>query len=100
MAVAASTLGNNTLVAAVASKKIRVISLVLVATGGANTVKLQSGAGGTDLTGAMALAATTGQLVLQRNDAGWCETAAATLLNLNLSAGTAVGGVLGYVTVE
>jgi hypothetical protein len=41
-----------------------------------------------------------GQLVLQYNPAGWCETAASALLNLELSAGTAVGGVLGYVTVE
>jgi hypothetical protein len=41
-----------------------------------------------------------GQLVLPYNPAGWCETAASALLNLELSAATAVGGVLGYVTME
>ena len=99
MAVAAAAT-NTTLVAAVASKRIRVVQLVLVASGGALSVKLQSATAGTDLTGAMALAATTGQLVLPNNPAGWCQTVAGELLNLNCSATTAVGGVLGYVTVE
>jgi hypothetical protein len=97
--VAASTGGDNTLVAAVTGKKIRVISLALVATGGANTVRLESGASGTAITGQMDLAS-DGQLVLQYNPAGWCETAASALLNLELSAATAVAGMLAYVTVE
>ena len=97
--VAAATGGDNTLVAAVAGKKIRVRSLVLVASGGANNVRLESGAGGTALTGVMNLAA-NGQLVLQESYAGWCETAAGALLNLELSAATSVAGVIGYVTVE
>ena len=100
-AVSASTLGNNTLVAAAGSGiAIRVVSLVLCASGGANTLKLQSDAGGTDLTGVIALAATTGQLVLPYNPAGWCQTASNKLLNMVLTAGTAVSGVLGYVTVS
>lgn len=98
VAVAAAA-SNTTLVAAVAGKRIRVVSLALVATGGAITVKLQSTTA-TDLTGAMALAATTGSLVWQYNPAGWCQTVAGELLNLNCSATTAVGGVLGYVTAE
>ncbi len=97
--VAAATLDNNTLVAAVTGKKIRVVQLVLVASGGANNVRLESGASGTALTGVMNLAA-NGQLIWQYNPAGWCETAAAALLNLELSAATSVAGVLGYVTVE
>ncbi len=98
-AVAVTTLDNNTLVAAVTSKKIRVVHLVLVASGGANNVRLESGASGTALSGVMNLAA-NGQMVWPFNPAGWCETAAGSLLNLELSAATAVGGVLGYVTVE
>ena len=98
-AVAATTLGDNTLVAAVTGKKIRVVSLVLVASGGANSVRLESDAGGTALTGVMDII-DNGQLVLPYHPAGWCETVAAELLNLELSAATAVGGVLGYVTVE
>lgn len=97
--VAASTGGNNTLVAAVSSKKIRVIALVLVASGGANTARLESGADGTALTGQMDLVS-DGQLIWSYNPAGWCETAASQLLNLELSAGTSVAGVLNYVTLE
>lgn len=97
--VAAATGGDNTLVAAVTGKKIRVIALVLVASGGANSVRLESGASGTAITGVMDII-DNGQLVLPYNPAGWCETAAAALLNMELSAATAVAGVLGYVTVE
>lgn len=98
VAVSASTLGDNTLVAAVTGKKIRVVSLALVATGGANTVRLGSAASGQAMTGAMDLPS-DGQLVLPYNPAGWCETVAGDLLNLELSAATAVAGTLGYVTV-
>lgn len=97
--VAAATAGDNTLVAAVTGKRIRVVQLVLVASGGANSVRLESAAGGTALTGVMDLVA-DGQLVLSHNPAGWCQTVAAELLNLELSAATSVAGVLGYVTVE
>jgi len=94
------TSGDNTLVAAAGSGiKIRVVALALVATGGANNVRLESGTGGTALTGVMALA-DDGQLVLPYNPAGWCETAANALLNLELSATTAVAGVLGYVLIS
>lgn len=98
VAVQAATGGDNTLVAAVAGKRIRVLALVLVASGGANNVRLESGAGGTALTGVMNLAAND-QLVLQFNGAGWCETAVGALLNLELSAATAVAGLLDYVEV-
>ena len=98
-AVAASTGGDNTLVLAVASKKVRVLALALVASGGANTVRLESDASGTALTGQMDIIS-DGQLVLPYNPAGWCETAAGKLLNLELSAGTSVAGMLAYVTVE
>ncbi len=97
--VSAATGGDNTLVAAVTDKQIRVIALVLVASGGANTVRLESDASGTALTGQMDII-DNGQLILPYNPAGWCETASAKLLNLELSTNTTVAGVLDYVTLE
>lgn len=96
-AIAASSSGNNTLVAAVASKKIRVLAMYLTSNGTVNA-KIQDGAGGTDKTGLAYLVANTG-FVLPYNPVGWCETTANTLLNLNLSASIAVGGALVYVEV-
>ena len=98
-AIAAAAAGDNTLVAAVAAKKILVLAVALVASGGANTVRFESGAGGTALSGQMDIAA-DGQLVLPFNPAGWFQTAAAELLNLELSAATSVAGVLTYLEVS
>ena len=86
----AATSGNNTLVAAVTGKKIRVLSLYLVASG-AVTARFESAAGGTALSGQMQLAA-NGVLSLPYNPAGWFETAAAALLNLELSDAVSVDG--------
>jgi len=97
--IAAATLGDNTLVAAVTGKKIRVLAVFLVASGGANTVRFESDAAGTALTGQMDLGA-DGQLVLPLNGFGWFETVAAELLNLELSAATAVAGALVYEEIE
>lgn len=96
-AIAASSSGNNTLIAAVTSKKIRVLALSMIANGTVN-VKFQTGAGGTDLTGLYYLLANTGA-VLPFNPAGWFETASAALLNANLSAAIAVGGSITYIEV-
>lgn len=90
----AATSGDNTLVAAVASRKIRVHSLFLVAAGTVN-VRFESGAGGTALTGQMNLVANTG-FVLPFNPAGWFETATNTLLNCELSGAVSVDGALQY----
>ncbi len=95
--IAASSSGNNTIVASVSSKKIRVVAAQLIANGTVN-VKWQSGASGTDLTGLAYLVANTGY-ALPFNPAGWFETAATTLLNLNLSAAIAVGGSITYIEV-
>ena len=97
--IAAAGAGDNTLVAAVTGKKIRILAAVLVASGGANTVRFESGAGGTAVSGLIDLGA-DGQLVLPLNGFGWLETAAAALLNLELSAATLVAGVLVYEEVE
>lgn len=93
----AATSGDNTLVAAVTSKKIRVLSLVMVASGAVN-VRFESGASGTALSGQMNLAA-NGGFTLPFNPLGWFETASGTLLNLELSGATSVDGMLTYVEV-
>lgn len=97
-AVAAASSGDNTLVAAVAGAKIRVLALALVGAGAVNA-RLESNAGGTALTGVMALAAAGDSIVLPFNPAGWCETTAGQLLNLELSAAVSVAGVITYTTV-
>lgn len=96
-AIDAATSGDNTLVAAVTSKKIRVLSLFLVAAGTVN-VRFESGAGGTALTGQMNLVANTG-FALPYNPAGWFETASNTLLNMELSAAISCDGCLTYIEV-
>lgn len=90
----AASNGDNTIVAAATGKKIRVHALFLVS-GGTVTVRFESGASGTALTGQMSLVANSG-FVLPFNPAGWFETAASTLLNLELSAGVTVDGSLSY----
>lgn len=96
--IAAASNGDNTLVAAVTGKKIRVLSYSLSAAGAVNG-KFQSGAGGTDLTGLKYFAAALPGATWPFNPGGWFETASAALLNLNLSGAVAVGGELSYVEV-
>jgi hypothetical protein len=74
-----------------------VLSLYLVAAG-TTTVRFESGAGGTALSGAMSLVANTG-LVLPFSPAGHFETAANTLLNMELNAAVQVSGSLTYIVV-
>ena len=79
------------------AKKIRVLAAFMVSAGTVN-VRFEGGAGGTALTGQMNLVVNTG-FVLPYNPAGWFETAATTLLNLELSAAISVDGALTYVEV-
>jgi hypothetical protein len=98
VAIDAATSGDNTLVAAAgAGNKIRVHQLMLVAAGTVNA-RFESGAGGTALSGQMNLVANTG-FVLPYSPIGWFETAANTLLNLELSAAVSVDGVMAYTVV-
>ncbi len=89
--------GDNTLVAAVSGKKIRVMSLFAVASS-AVTVAFESGASGTALTGQMNVGA-NGSIVMPFNPDGWFETVAAALLNMELGGGVSVDGCLTYVLV-
>jgi len=96
-AISAASSGNNTLVTAVAGKKIKVLGIILVVSGDVD-VRLESGADGTALTGVISLAADGNGFVLPVAPIGyhWVETAAAALLNLELSAAVQVSGVLVY----
>ena len=94
----AATSGDNTLQAAVADKKLRVLAVVLVAAGAVNA-RFESGASGTALTGQMNLTTNSG-FVLPYNPVGWFEAAANTLLNLELSGAVSVDGCLTYIEVD
>lgn len=93
----AATSGDNTILEAVASKKIRVLAAFLISAGTV-TVRFESGAGGTALTGQMNLVANSG-FNLPYCPTGWFETASNTLLNLELSGAVSVDGCLVYVEV-
>lgn len=101
-AIAAATSGDNTLVAAVASKKIRVLSLAIV-TASAVNLYFTSAAAGTVIFGGstnkMNFAA-NGGIVLPFNPAGWFENSAVNqALVMNLSGAVSVSGGLQYVEV-
>lgn len=93
-----ATSGDNEIVAAVTSKKIRVLAVWLVSAGTVTT-RWESGAGGTALTGQATLAVNTGY-ALPFNPVGWFETAKGVALNLELSAAVSVDGSLVYVEVD
>ena len=93
-AISGATSGNNTLVAADATKKIRVFALSIVAVTAVD-VRFESAAGGTALTGVMSFAA-NGGYVLPYNPLGWFETVANELLNMELGAAVQVSGSITY----
>ena len=95
--ISGATSGNNTVVAAVADKKIRVLALFAVAIT-AVTVRFESAADGTALTGVMSIGA-TGGMVLPYNPVGWFETGSNALLNMELGGAVQVSGCLTYVEV-
>ena len=93
-AVDVSSSGDNTIVAAVSGKYIRVITWFLNANGTVNA-RWKSGAG-TNLTGLFYLLANVGGVGPEASR-GHFQTASNTALVLNLSAGVAVGGYVAYV---
>lgn len=88
-----ASLGSNTLVAAVAGARYRVLSLVVVTTL-ANNVKIQSNA--TDISSTFPLAA-NGGIVLPFNEHGWFQTNLGEALNVNLSIATATAVQVQYI---
>lgn len=95
--IVASASGATTVVAAVASKKLTVLSYVLVANAAVN-VKWQSSVTPTDISGLLYLAA-NGGVASGHSPTGHFQTIAGEALNINLSGAVAVGGHLVYVEV-
>jgi hypothetical protein len=95
--IAVSSSGATTIVAAVTSKKIRVVALQYVCNAAVN-VKFQSHVTPTDKTG-LAYNGANGGIVLPYNPVGWFETVAGEALDINLSGAVAVGGSLTYLEI-
>ena len=99
VSLALSGNGDNTVVAAVAGSAIRVLSFLLSWSAAVNA-KFTDGASGTTLCGLL-YGIGTGPVVIVAPELsfgarGWFQTSKGNALVLNLSAGTAVGGVLVY----
>ena len=96
--ISGATSGNNTIVAAVTSKRIRVIGLFMVAAG-AVVARFESAAGGTPLTGAMSMI--TGVPLSAYNPLGLFEQDVVNeLLNLELSGAVQVSGWMTYLLIS
>jgi len=100
--VNASASGSNTVVAAVANKRIRVLSYVIIAAGDVS-VTWQSAS--TAISGVMALAANGGAApaagqAVPAGLIGQFETNQGEALTMNLSAAIAVGGHLTYLVTD
>lgn len=96
-AVSIASMGANTVVAAVANRKILLLGVGLMA-GGTVDLTFKDGASGSALSGAWPLIANTG-FVLPFNPSGWTVTSADTLLNFSLSGAVQVSGVCLYAEV-
>ena len=86
-------------IAAVTSKKIRILAYTFIASGTVN-VKFQSDGGGTpvDKSGLKYCVANVG-IVAPFSPVGWLESDVGKSLDLNLSAAIAIGGEMTYVEV-
>lgn len=91
-----SSSGSNTIVAAVANAKYRVLSVAVVTTL-ANSIKFLSNA--TQISATFPLGA-NGGMVLPFNEHGWFETATGEALNINLGAATATGIQVQYIKIN
>lgn len=95
--IVVSASGVTNLVAAVSTKKIRVLGFVLTANAAVN-VKFQSHVTPTDITGLHYLAQNS-IVTVPYNPKGWFQTIAGEALDINLSGNVAVGGYFLYVTL-
>jgi hypothetical protein len=96
--ITASSSGATTIVAAVTSKKIRVLAWDVKVNAAVN-FKWQSHVTPTDLTGLYYNSSQGDGVARAFNPVGYFETVAGEALDINLSSAVAVGGVLTYVEV-
>ena len=97
--ISAAANGDNELVALVATKKIKVLGIFLIAAEAVvGTLYSGAQATGTAITGPISLVASSGFVLAAPTDpaANWLETAAGANLNLYLSAAKQVSGALVY----
>lgn len=94
--ISTGTNGDNTIVAAVAGKKIRVLSYMFISSGTV-TAKWQSS--GTDVSGAMAFIANTG-VSSGYNPKGHFETVTEEALEINQNSTAVLAGHLNYIEVD
>lgn len=90
-------LGDQTLIAAVANKSIRLLALKMMSAA-AVLVQFKSNPGGNVLSGAFSLPI-NGDLTMPFSPVGWLQTAVGHSLEMNLSLGIAIDGVLVYTLV-
>lgn len=91
--VSFSSSGDNTVIAAVSSKVIKVYKVVLVFAGAAN-ITIKDGSS-TALTGVMSMLA-NGSITLDNDGQPWFTTSASNALVMNISAGVQVSGRIYY----
>lgn len=92
-AIATGAAGNTQIVPSSGSKRVRVKRVSLMASGNVS-VKFTDAHG--DLTGLYPLVASTGFVMGPDDDEWWFQSTAGDPLNINLSAGVTVGGVVGW----
>lgn len=95
--IAASSSGDNEIIAAVPDKKFLVLSYVLVCAG-AVTCRFEDGAGGTALTGQMSFGA-NGGISVPEAESGHFKTSTNKALNLELGGAVSVAGHICYLEV-
>ena len=98
LAVDENTSGDQTLIAAVANKKIRILNICLIT---ADDLSIKFKSGSTDLTGVMKLATAGNGFVADQsvNGSSVFETAEGEAFVLNLSASIQIGGWIVYQLV-
>jgi hypothetical protein len=98
--IAVASSGDNILVAAVSSNKIRVVSVFLMAAADVDAYFVDGANGAIcgDGTNSLDLTANSG-FVLPFNPVGWFETASGQSLDLNLGGAIRVAGCLTYIEV-
>lgn len=87
---------NEIVAAQAAGIKIRVVSVAILVGAVADTLDFRSA--NTAISHVMVLRAAD-QVVLQHNDHGWFETAAAEALNINLTTGSDVGVLVSWIAL-
>lgn len=98
--IAFASAADHTIAAAVTGKKARLLSFVASMTGTAPTIRFESGAGGTALSGV--IIPTSGSVVsMPHNPLGWLESASGQALSLEVT-GTSpsIQGVATWVYVD